>query len=86
VLRGMGDELVAEFEPPPTMAAAALTWADLTSSPAGEQCTPEERIAEILRRYPADSIVHRAITTATPKLRTAAEEIDSRLALDAETT
>jgi hypothetical protein len=85
-LRGLGEKLVVEFEPPPTMAAAALTWADLTSSPVGEPCTPEERIADILRRYLPGSIVHRAITVATPRLREATEQIDSRLALNAETT
>jgi hypothetical protein len=82
----LGDELVAAFEPPPTLAAAALTWADLTSSPAGELCTADDRIADILRRYPADSIVHRAIADATPRLREAADEINLRLALKAEVT
>ena len=85
-LRGLGEELAAEFEPPPTIAAAALTWADLTSSPSGEPCTPDDRITDILRRYPPDSIVHRAITIATPRLRSVSEEIDARLVLHAETT
>ena len=82
-LRGLGEDLAAEFEPPQGLAAAVLTWADLTSSPAGELCTAVDRIADILRRYPPDSIVHRAIADATPRLREAAEEIDSRLALRA---
>ena len=85
-LRGLGAELVAAFEPPPTLAAAALTWADLTSSPAGELCTPAARIADILRRYPPDSIVHRAIADATPRLCEVADEIESRLALNGEIT
>jgi hypothetical protein len=85
-LRGLGDDLAGEFEPLPRLAAAALTWADLTSSPAGELCTAADRIAGILRRYPPDSIVHRAIASATRRLREAAEEIDSRLALRAEST
>jgi len=83
-LRGLGDELVAAFERPPTLAATALTWADLTSSPSGEVCTADDRIAEILRRYPPDSIVHRAIADAAPKLRETVDEINSRLALKAE--
>jgi hypothetical protein len=83
-LRGLSDDLAAEFEPAPTLAAAALTWADLTSSPAGELCTVADRVADILRRYPPDSIVHRAIADATPRLREAAEEIGALLAVRAE--
>jgi hypothetical protein len=85
-VRGLGEDLAAEFEPPPALAAAGLAWADLTSSPAGELCTAADRIADILWRYPPDSIMHRAIADATPRLREAAEEIDSRLALRAEIT
>jgi len=63
-LRGLDQELVAEFEPPPTLAAAAVTWADLTSSPCGERWGVARRLADILRRYPSGSIVHGAIVEA----------------------
>jgi hypothetical protein len=59
-LRGLRGELEAEFPPPPEVAQAAMAWADLTSSPAGECCTFDDRLADILRRYPADSFVHEA--------------------------
>jgi hypothetical protein len=72
--------LAAEFEPPPTLAGAALAWADVTSSPTGEPSKVADRLDDILRRYPADSIVHRAITEASPMLRESAREIESRLA------
>jgi hypothetical protein len=76
--------LAAEFDPPPTLARAALAWADVTSSPTGQPSNVADRLAEILRRYPADSIVHRAITEASPMLPDSAREIESRLALHAE--
>lgn len=50
-LRGLDQELIAEFEPVPELPAAALTWADLTSSPAGDRCSFEVRLADILDRY-----------------------------------
>jgi hypothetical protein len=80
-LRGLEHDLVREFDPPPTLAAAALTWADLTSSPHGEPCTVDDRLNDILRRYPPESIIHRAIAEASPTLWEAATEIASRLAL-----
>ncbi len=50
-LRGLDEELAGEFEPAPELPAAALTWADLTSSPGGERCSFEVRLADILDRY-----------------------------------
>ncbi|HTP21936.1 MAG TPA: hypothetical protein VMJ65_20180 [Solirubrobacteraceae bacterium] len=65
------------------MATNALTWADLTSSPRGEPWSVARRIVDILRRYPADSIEHRAIADAAPTLWHAVRIIQSRLALEA---
>lgn len=67
-MRNLVVELAAEFAPPPELAQAALAWADLTSSPAGELCTPEDRVAEVLSRYPAESVVHRATSLNLPDL------------------
>jgi len=83
-LRGLDHELLAEFDPPPQLATDALTWADLTSSPSGERWTVARRLADILERYPANAVEHRAIADAAPALRHAAREIQSRLALEAE--
>jgi hypothetical protein len=77
-LRGLDHELALEFDPPPTLAA------DLTSSPRGEPCTVGQRLADILQRYPPESLVHRAIAEASPMLWEAARRIDSRLALQTE--
>jgi hypothetical protein len=59
-LRGLRGLLEAEFPPPPEMAQAAMAWADMTSSPEGESCTFDDRLADIFRRYPAGSLVHEA--------------------------
>ena len=59
-LRNLAAELAAEFPAPPELAQAALAWADLTSSPTGECCLTTDRVADILRRYPPESVVHRA--------------------------
>jgi len=79
-LRGLDHELASEFDPPPMLPAAAITWADLTSSPHGVPCTVGRRLADILQRHPRESIVHRAIAEASPMLWEAAREIGSRLA------
>ena len=59
-LLGLLPELESEFPRPPDEARAALAWADLTSSPTGKRCTATDRISGILKRYPEDSVVHRA--------------------------
>jgi hypothetical protein len=83
-LRGLDQELAAEFEPPPELATNALTWADLTSSPSGERWTVARRLADIVRRYPAESVEHRAIADATPMLLHATGDIELRLARETE--
>lgn len=78
-LRGLEDALIAEFEQPPGLPLAILSWADLTSSPDGRRCTVTSRLNGILRRYPRESVVHRAIVEATPDLLTAVSEVESAL-------
>jgi hypothetical protein len=68
-------DLAAGFEPPPALVAAALKWADLTSSPAGGRWTVEPRL-DILRRNAARAVVHRALGASRPGLREAAGEIE----------
>ncbi|MEV4197467.1 MULTISPECIES: HD domain-containing protein [Micromonospora] len=46
----------------------ALVTADLTVGPQGQRLDVGERIEEILRRYPLQSAVHRAIQRAAPLL------------------
>jgi len=79
-LYGLDEELAAEFDRPPRLAAAALAWADLTSSPNGERWDAERRLADILDRYPPRSIVHQATRASLPALRESVREIEELLA------
>ena len=77
--RGLVEEL-AEFVPEDGPVLDALTYADMTTGPAGQRVDLEERIAEILERYPPDDPVHRAINRSHPALREAVEHTRARLA------
>jgi hypothetical protein len=79
-LYGLDEELASEFDRPPRLAAAALAWADLTSSPSGERWDAERRLADILDRYPPGSIVHQATRASLPALRESVREIEELLA------
>ena len=79
-LYGLDTQLTAEFERPPRLAAAALAWADLTTSPTGAQWAAERRFADILRRYPPGSIVHEATRASLPSLGAAVRTIEDLLA------
>lgn len=78
-LRHLAVELAGEFPPPPDDAQAALTWADLTSSPQGHACTAADRLAEILGRYPPESVVHRATSANLDDLLLDALLIETKL-------
>lgn len=57
----------------------ALVVADLTTGPQGQLLTYAARIAEILRRYPQDSAVHRAVSIASDELAVHVERVQRRL-------
>jgi putative nucleotidyltransferase with HDIG domain len=57
----------------------ALTFADMTTGPAGQPMTLEERIEEVQRRYPPDDPVHRAIVRAHSELQAAIDRTRQRL-------
>jgi hypothetical protein len=76
--RGLLQELAAfPVEDGPVL--DALTFADMTIGPAGEAVTLEERVGEILGRYPPDDPVHRAIRRAHPLLQAAVDRTLRRL-------
>lgn len=65
--RGLANDLaIFPLDDGPLM--DALVTADLTVGPQGQRLNADERIAEILRRYPPQSQVHRAINRAAPLL------------------
>jgi hypothetical protein len=78
--RGLARELAA-FERETGPVTDALTWADMTVGPEGQPLTFEERIAEILDRYPQDDPVHRAIMRARFELESAVRRAEARVAL-----
>jgi hypothetical protein len=78
VERGLVEELAAfPVEDGPVL--DALTFADMTTGPAGQPMTLDERISDIRRRYPPDDPVHRAIVRARPLLQAAIERTRVRL-------
>jgi putative nucleotidyltransferase with HDIG domain len=77
--RGLSAEL-AEFPFPDGPVLDALVTADLTTGPSGERLSYDERIAEILRRYPEEDPVHQAWLTAGPILAGSVRRTEDRLA------
>jgi predicted hydrolase (HD superfamily) len=78
VERGLTQELAAyECEVSPVM--DALTCADMTVGPQGERVAFEERIGEVLDRYPETDPVHRAITRARGELSASVRRAEARL-------
>jgi putative nucleotidyltransferase with HDIG domain len=76
--RGMS-ALSDEFAPPPSDLLDALTYCDVSTAVDGAPTTVEERIAEILIRYPADHVVHRSIRRSAPLLRCASRNVQERI-------
>ncbi len=75
--RGLLDAL-AEFTAPPSLLLDVLTCADLTTGPQGSPVRAEDRVTEILSRYPPDGDpVHRAIERAAPSLLAAAARVSA---------
>lgn len=78
--RGLVELLTAEFPAEQSPVADALTYADLTTGPAGQPLSAEERIAEILERYEAGHVVHRSIRQVTPELLATVRRVEQTLA------
>jgi hypothetical protein len=76
--RGLVGELAAfPVEDGPVM--DALAFADMTTGPAGQPMTLDQRIEEVQRRYPPDDPVYRAIVRARPLLQAAIDRTRQRL-------
>lgn len=76
--RGMSEQL-NEFPFIDNPVLDALVTADLTTGPGGERLTYDERIAEILNRYPVTDPVHRTWVKAAPILEEAVRRTADRL-------
>lgn len=77
--RGLLSVLMQEFPPEESATADALTFADMTTGPAGRPVSAAERLGEILVRYPPDHVVHESITRATPALMATVARVEARL-------
>jgi HD domain len=69
--RGVGRYLDSEFpigQAPGPDLVAAITHCDLSTGPTGAVTEAEERITEILDRYPPGDLVHQSIERARPLL------------------
>jgi HD superfamily phosphodiesterase len=78
--RGLAGAL-SQFAPAPNDLLEILTYADMTTGPAGETVTVEARIAEILDRYPLGNPVYRAVSRSAPELKAAVRRIENQLEL-----
>lgn len=73
--RGMHAVLEAEFPPVGGLLADALTYSDMTTTPDGHTTEVEDRLAEILVRYEAGTIVFDSISEARPQIISAAHAV-----------
>jgi putative nucleotidyltransferase with HDIG domain len=71
--------LADEFALPQQDLLEALTYCDLTASVDGQPVDVDERLTEILARYPADHVVHRSVRRAKPVLLESARNVRQRL-------
>ncbi|MYV52663.1 HD domain-containing protein [Streptomyces sp. SID3212] len=79
--RGLRKALEREFPlPEEPLLVDALVYCDMTTTPDGEQTSAEERVAEIMDRYGADSLVGRFIRRAAPEIFAAVGRVEAVLA------
>jgi hypothetical protein len=78
--RGLGEQLVAEFEQEESPTADALWFADMTTGPNGEDLDVLDRLAEVRRRYGPDDPVSRFWIRAKPTLVQAVRRTEVLLA------
>jgi putative nucleotidyltransferase with HDIG domain len=76
--RGM-PSFADEFAAPSSELLDALAYCDLSTAVDGVPTTVDERLAEILTRYPADHVVHRSIQRSAPSLRRAVRNVQERV-------
>ncbi|MFF3071144.1 HD domain-containing protein [Kitasatospora sp. NPDC057904] len=71
---------LAVFRRPPSELLDAITYCDVTSGPDGTVVEPVSRLDEVLRRYDADDVVHRAVSAARPAFLAMVDRVAKRLA------
>jgi len=76
--RGLAGEL-ARFPAPDRDQLDVLTFIDMSTSPSGERVAVNERLSEILMRYPDEHPVHRAVSRSRGYLAESADRAARRL-------
>lgn len=79
-LRGLADQLAADFDQESSRVADALWYCDMTTGPDGQRMTAHERFAEIQSRYGRGHVVTEFITRAGPELTAAVTRTEERIA------
>ncbi|CAN5233305.1 HDIG domain-containing protein [soil metagenome] len=77
-LRELSEDLAA-YPREESAVADALVYCDLTTGPAGQAMTLQERIDEVRSRYGPGTLVAEALDEATPDLRRAVERTEQRI-------
>ncbi|WP_280254941.1 HD domain-containing protein [Nocardia wallacei] len=78
-MRGLDREL-SVFADEDSLLRDALWYCDMTTGPDGELLTIDQRIAEILSRYGAGTLVYEFINEARAELSAAVQRTESRIA------
>jgi hypothetical protein len=79
-LRGLGQELAAEFARPAPELEDALCYCDMVTGPAGQPMRVEDRLDEIQARYGAEHVVTAFVEEARPAIIAAVRRTEMRLA------
>lgn len=79
--RGLREMLEAEFPLLEDQSLVdTLVYCDMTTTPDGDKTSADARVAEIVGRYGADSVVGRFIRRASPEIFAAVERVEAALA------
>lgn len=79
--RGLAGALHREFPREQSAVADALTYADMTTGPLGQELAVEDRLTEILQRYPENDVVHQSILRAAPEIVATVYRVEQQLQL-----
>jgi predicted hydrolase (HD superfamily) len=77
--RSLDSELSREFDLESDLLVEALIYCDVTTTPHGEETTPEERLSEIRSRYGPGHVVTRSINRAEPHILDAVSSVRERM-------
>jgi len=79
-LRGLANELVAEFKRPESEYEDALCYCDMTNGPAGDRVDAQDRLNEIRTRYGPEHLVTRFIDVAESEILASVRRVEVKLA------